>query len=294
MIGSALYMTMHNAWGIARQMTRLATAIQLLVLCLLIVMAATARPVQASDGGPVLIFAAASTREAVEAVLDLAKREHGIETVASFAGSGTLSRQIDAGAPADLFLSANTAWMDRLAESGAIDRESRADLVGNALVLIAPVITPKGAEPSAPQVTHPTEAWLNGRLSGGDFKDGRLAIGDPRAVPAGIYARQAFENLGIWRSVEHRLAPTSDVRTALALVERGAAPLGVVYRTDAIASHGVAVVAELPAESHMPIRYPLALTARGAGSETARRLRALFLSPAGLEAFTARGFLAVE
>lgn len=294
MSGSALYMTMHNAWGTTRAMSRLAPPIRSLVACLLLLLAAAVRPVQASDGSPVLVFAAASTREAVEAVLDLAKREHGIATVASFAGSGTLARQIEAGAPADLFLSANTEWMDRLADSGAIDRESRAALVGNALVMIAPKNAPEGAETSAPPVTHLTEAWLNGRLSGGDFKDGRLAIGDPRAVPAGIYARQALERLGLWQSVAQRLAPTPDVRTALALVERGAAPLGIVYRTDALASRGVAIVAEIPSDSHAPIRYPLALTARGARSEAAGRLRASFLSPEGVAAFTARGFLAVE
>lgn len=266
-------------------MSRLIPAIRVAVTCLLILAAATDRAALANDGDTVLVFAAASTREAVEAVLDLADRTHGISAAASFAGSGTLARQIEAGAPVDLYLSANTDWMERLAQSGSIVQDSRIDLVANTLVVIAP---------SHPHATSTSPATLSASSLSKQLVGGRLAIGDPRAVPAGIYARQALENLDLWSAVAGHLAPTSDVRTALALVERGAVPLGIVYRTDALASNDVTIVADIPADSHDPIRYPLAMTPQGTRSAAAQRLMALFQSPEGLEAFSARGFLPVE
>jgi molybdate transport system substrate-binding protein len=271
-------------------MSRLIPAIRVAATCLLILAAATDRAVLANDGDTVLVFAAASTREAVEAVLNLAERKHGISSAASFAGSGTLARQIEAGAPVDLYLSANSDWMERLAQSGSIVQDSRIDLVANTLVVIAP------SHPHATSTGPATlsASWLSKQLAGEQLAGGRLAIGDPRAVPAGIYARQALENLGLWSAVAGHLAPTSDVRTALALVERGAVPLGIVYRTDAIASNDVTIMADIPADSHDPIRYPLAMTPQGTRSAAAQRLMALFQSPEGLQAFSARGFLPVE
>lgn len=233
----------------------------------------------------VLVFAAASTREAVEAVLEVGHREQGIDAVASFASSAALARQIESGAPADLYLSANIAWMDHVEAAGLIDPGSRQDLIGNGLVLIAPLGRSPLAAAKLLAAESPILDWLSG---------GRLAIGEPNSVPAGIYARQALNSLGLWKTVEDHLAPSGDVRAALALVERDAVPLGIVYRSDAHASRRVEVVAEVPRANHAPIRYPIALTREGAGSRQAISLMDLFLSPEGQAHFTSHGFVAVD
>lgn len=230
----------------------------------------------------VLIFAAASTREAVEAVVAIARRESGLHAVSSFAGSSSLARQIEAGAPADLFLSANVAWMDHLEQRGAVAAGTRRDLVRNRLVLIGPA-----ADPPSVDLPDPLNAAADLAAA---LADGRLAIAEPTAVPAGIYGRQALSRLGLWPAVADRLAPTADVRAALALVARGETPLGLVYATDALAAAGVVVVSRLPADSHDPIVYPVALTQSGAGRPAARALYDLLTGPRGLEEFRARGF----
>ena len=233
----------------------------------------------------ILVFAAASTREAVEAVLELGHREHGLDAVASFASSAALARQIESGAPADLYISANIAWMDHIEAAGLLDPKSRQDLIANRLVLLAPT----GRAPLQTTTLLTSESPILEWLAGG-----RLAIGEPSAVPAGIYARQSLEALGLWDTVRDHLAPSGDVRAALALVERDAVPLGIVYSTDAKASRKVDVVAEIPRSSHAPIHYPIALTRQGAKSAGAISLMRLFLSPDGQTAFTSRGFVAVE
>ena len=233
----------------------------------------------------VLVFAAASTREAVEAVLEMSRRDHGIGATASFASSAVLARQIESGAPADLYISANVKWMDRTEAAGLLDPESRRNLIGNGLVMVAP----RGRSPlpteTALTAGSPILEWLAG---------GRLAIGEPNSVPAGIYARQSLAALGLWEAVKGHLAPSGDVRAAMALVERDAVPLGIVYSTDAKASRKVDVVAQIPRASHAPIRYPIALTQKGAKSPQAIALMRLFLSPEGQASFTSRGFIAID
>jgi molybdate transport system substrate-binding protein len=233
----------------------------------------------------VLVFAAASTREAVEAVLELGRRDRGIDATASFASSAVLARQIASGAPAHVYISANVTWMDWVEGAGLIDPKTRQDLVGNGLALIAPLGRAPLQAPATLSSDSPILAWLS---------DGRLALGEPNSVPAGIYARQSLETLGLWGAVKDHLAPSGDVRAALALVERDAVPLGVVYRTDAAASDGVELVADIPTSSHDPIVYPMALTLEGATNPKATELMQLFLSPEGQEAFTSRGFVAVD
>jgi molybdate transport system substrate-binding protein len=210
-----------------------------LLAVLLLILAA---PVQA--GGPVTVFAAASTTDAVQAVLSAFRKAHpGADVRASFAASSTLAKQIARGAPADLYLSANVGWMDYLEDRGAIDPASRVDLLGNRLVLVASPMSPvSGDLAKLPQT----------------LGDRRLAIGDPAHVPAGIYAKQALQSLGLWTQIRDRAAFAADVRAALALVGRGEAAAGIVYASDARISDQVTTRATLPADSHPPIRYPLA------------------------------------
>ncbi len=191
----------------------------------------------------VQVMVAASAEQAVQEVLAGCGDVDGVQTTVAAGSSATLARQIELGAPAHLFLSANTGWMDHLEGAGRIEAASRVALLANRLVVVAP-------------------ASSTGRDSVVDLVaalgDGRLAVGDPDHVPAGIYARQALEALGQWDALEPRLARGADVRAALAFVERGEVPLGIVYATDAASSSDVVVVAELPSTLHDPIVYPLA------------------------------------
>jgi molybdate transport system substrate-binding protein len=223
----------------------------------------------------ITVFAAASTTETVQAVARAYEEARHVHVVCSFASSATLAKQIEQGAPADLFLSADGKWMDYLAQRQAIVPASRSDLLANALVLISPAARPVAAM---------TE---KGFPIAGAFT-GRLAIGDPASVPAGIYAKEAFTALGWWPALEGRLAPTADVRAALKLVELGECDLGVVYATDARASSAVAVVATVPAGLHAPIRYPVALTATA--SPAAAAFLAYLREPAAQAVFTRAGF----
>jgi len=189
-----------------------------------------------------------------------------------------LAKQIEAGAPADVFFSADREWMDYLGQRGLLKSGSRRDLLGNALVLIAP-------SDSALRLKIAPGFDLAGALGGG-----RLATGDPDSVPAGLYARAALTQLRVWERVSDHLIRAENVRTALAYVARGEAPLGIVYQTDAQAEKRVRVVAVFPADSHPPIVYPIALTVN------ARVLAARYLEFLGGEAarqiFVQRGFVA--
>ncbi len=195
-----------------------------------------------------LVFAAASTRDAMDEIATLFEGESGHDVTISYAGSSVLARQIQNGAPADVFLSANTAWMDVLEEGGLIAAGSRRDLLGNTLVLIA-------HDPEAAPVD----------LAAGDFAtrlgEGYLAMALVDAVPAGMYGKAALAHLGIWDSIAGQVAQADNVRAALALVSTGAAPFGVVYGSDALADPGVSVVATFPGDSHPPITYPVAVIA---------------------------------
>lgn len=223
----------------------------------------------------VTIFAAASTTDVVQAVATAYQAERHVRVVTSFASSATLAKQIEQGAPADLFLSADQNWMEYLAKKQAIAHASRADLLGNEMVLVTPAAKPLTvrAEPGFDLAVAFT---------------GRMAIGDPASVPAGIYAKESLTALGWWDALQSRLSPAADVRAALKLVELGEADLGVVYATDAKASKRVAVAAVLPGTTHAPIRYPVALTV------TARPAAAAFLAylrgPQARTVFARAGF----
>ncbi len=234
----------------------------------------------------VTVFAAASTRSALE---DLARRftaAGGARVRMVFAASSTLAKQIVQGAPADLFLSANPAWMDYLADEGAINAASRVDLLGNRLVLIVP----RDGEAAGDDLGELSSNRLADFLRA-DRLDGRpLAIADPGHVPAGLYAKTALEALGLWQGLADRAVRTADVRAALALVDRGEAAAGVVYESDAAISPRVRIAGRFPAGSHPPIVYPLALIA-GPASDLARPFYDYLLSAEAAAVFRAHGFL---
>ncbi|WP_434054490.1 MAG: molybdate ABC transporter substrate-binding protein [Roseibium sp.] len=200
----------------------------------------------AAAASDLTVFAAASLREAMERIASGYERETGTKVVFSFAGTGILARQIEAGAPADLFVSADADWMDYVAENGGVDPANVRQIASNALVLIGASETP---------VLSLGEAEIVDFLD-----DQRMAMADPDTVPAGRYGRAALENLGLWHAVAGRLAPMENVRIALASVARGDTPLGLVYRTDAEIEPDVAVLATIPGASHPEIRYLAAVT----------------------------------
>lgn len=197
-------------------------------------------------GSSLTVFAAASMREAMERIGQVYEAETGNSVIFSFAGTGILARQIEVGAPADLFISADDAWMNYVIERDAVVPGTVRLIASNELVLIGA----KGTER-----LDLSETRITGALDGG-----RMAIADTETVPAGRYGKAALESLGLWKAVSARLAPMENVRIALASVARGDTPLGLVYRTDAAIEPEVAVVAELPAESYPEIRYLAALT----------------------------------
>jgi molybdate transport system substrate-binding protein len=198
--------------------------------------------------------------------------------VSSFASSSTLAKQIENGAPADIYISANPKWMDYLGERQMIETDSRVDLLGNRIVLIVPTDSAVRTVPIVPAFD------LAGLIG-----DGRLAMGDPDHVPAGIYGKQALDALGVWSAVEARVARAKDVRAALALVERGEAPFGVVYATDAAISDKVRVVGVFPETSHPSIVYPVAVVA-GKRSAAVNRFMDLLRSPDARGVFEKFGF----
>ena len=227
-----------------------------------------------------LVFAAASLKTALDAIAGEWRRQGGKEATISYAASSTLAKQIDNGAPAELFISADAEWMDYLQERQLIDPKTRGDLLGNRLVLIAPASTGSSTR-IAPGF--PLAALLG---------DGHLAMADPASVPAGKYGKAALERLGVWSTVENRVAAAENVRAALLLVARGEAPLGIVYRTDAAAEPSVRVVGTFPPDSHPPIVYPMALT-RSAGPD-APAFAAHLRGPAARPLFEGQGFIVLD
>jgi molybdate transport system substrate-binding protein len=223
------------------------------------------------------VFAAASLKDAIG---DANVRYQGVtgrKVVASFGGSDTLAQEIEDGAPADIFISADIDWMDDLAKRSLIRPDTRFNFLGNELVLIA-------RTDRAPTLAIGPNFPLAQALA-----DGGLAIANPASVPAGKYAKAALETLGVWASIEGRLAPTRDVRAALALVSGGEAPLGIVYQTDAAVDKSVSIVGTFPASSHPPIIYPLAVTATCTNS-TAKSYVAFLQSSAVESAIGSQGF----
>ena len=203
-----------------------------------------AAPVRAER---LLVFAAASLKTALDTLAPGFEEQSGQDVTVSYAASSVLARQIQLGAPVDLFISANEDWMDVLQNEGLIDTGSRVDLLSNGLVLI-------GA-PGEESAEIGSGFDLAARLD-----KGYLAMALVDAVPAGIYGKAALQGLDLWEEVQHQIAQADNVRAALALVATGAAPLGIVYRSDARAEERVGIVGVIPAEFHPPIIYPAALT----------------------------------
>lgn len=256
---------------IRQQAGRLARSMAAMLLLIV------AAPLSAQPAGP-LVLAAASLQESLTAAADAWAAGGHPHPRLSFAGSSVLARQIGAGAPADLFISADEQWMDDVAAKGRIEPATRRAFLANRLVLIAPRSRPQRLAIGA----HFPLARALGT--------GRLAMADPDAVPAGLYGKAALTTLGVWQSVAAKVARADNVRGALLLVERGEAPLGIVYATDARASAGVIVAGVFPASSHPPITYPIARL-KGAASPDAEGFRAFLLSRDGRAIFTRYGFL---
>lgn len=226
---------------------------------------------------PLTVFAAASLTDVLEPIGRAFTAATGTPVRFSFAASSVLARQVESGAPADAFISADQEWMDYLQQRGFIDAGTRSDVVSNTLVLVAPAGSPVQLRIAS---GFPLAKELGER--------GRLAVADPDTVPAGRYAKAALSALGVWEGVAGRLVPADNVRTALNFVARGEAPLGIVYGTDARAEARVRIVDVFPAASHEPIRYPAAVIAKAAPG--ARSFLDFLSGPAAREQFDKAGF----
>jgi molybdate transport system substrate-binding protein len=233
-----------------------------------------------AHAGGLTVFAAASMTNAMQDIGTLWQAGGHKKVTFSFAASSALALQIEHGAPASLFLSADEKWMDELAKKNVIIAATRTDLVGNSLVLVEPnsTLKPIALKPGAPVLA----------LLGAS---GRLAVGDPAHVPAGIYAQQALTKLGLWGNLKPRLAPADSVRSALRLVETGEAPAGIVYATDVRITPQLGVAGTFPADSHDPIRYPVALTKSG-NTKDGKAFLAFLHSDQARDVFDHYGFTA--
>ena len=233
----------------------------------------------AAEPAPLTVFAAASLKESLDEAASAYQKATGQPVRVSYAASSALARQIEQGAPADVFLSADLDWMDYLEKRKLLDTKSRRNLLGNTLVLVAPT-----------QGDTTTLALRKGvdllpRLG----QQGRLALALTNSVPAGKYAKAAFESLGVWTALQPRVAEAESVRAALMLVARGEAPLGVVYGSDAKAEPKVRVIATFPADSHPPVIYPVARIASSRHPQATAFTRWLD-TPAAAEIFRRHGF----
>ena len=225
----------------------------------------------------VVVLAAASLKNALDAASAVWTRETGKTAKIAYAASSALARQIEAGIPADIFISADIPWMDHIAERELIKAPSRSDFLGNQLVLVAPRDS---------KIDLRIEKGFGLRTALGD---GRLAMGNVDAVPAGKYGKAALEALGVWRSVADRVAQAENVRMALTLVSRGEAPLGIVYRTDAASDPNVRIVGVFPDGTHPPIVYPMALL-RTSTNPDAQAFVDFLKSPKARSFFEKQGF----
>ena len=240
---------------------------------MLMAAALLAGPAIAQPRGP-LVLAAASLQEAMTAAADAWAKAGHPRPVLSFAASSALARQAAAGGGADLFASADEEWMDYCARAGALAPGTRADIASNLLVVVAPI----------GRADRLTGATLAARLAAGP-----VAMADPGSVPAGRYGKAALKALGAWPRVAPHVVAGDSVRAALAMVERGAAPFGIVYATDAILSAKVRVVYVFPASSHEPIRYPIARL-KASTNPDAEGFRRFLLAPAGQTILRTHGF----
>lgn len=238
-------------------------------------------PSSAAGTKPVVVFAAASLKTALDRIAAEWQEKTGASVSLSYAASSAIAKQIEAAAPADLFFSADLRWMDWLAERKLISDASRKTLLGNELVLIAP-----------------KDSTIELKIEPG-FKlaealgSGRLAMGEPKSVPAGTYGQAALEKLGVWDQVSTKFAGAENVRVALAYVARGETPLGIVYATDAKSEANVKVVDTFPADSHAPIVYPVALTASSTNPDAKAFLDHLS-SPEARAVFEGEGFTILD
>jgi molybdate transport system substrate-binding protein len=222
---------------------------QVLLVLVAIGLALAGGPVSAQDKS-ITVFAAASMKNALDDINAAFLKATGTRVTASYAASSALAKQLEQGAPADMFASADLEWMDYSAAKKTIKDDTRVNLLGNKLVLIAPA-------DSRIDTIAIAQGFDLARLAG----DGRIATGEVNSVPVGKYAKGALEKLGIWASVEKKFAMTDNVRAALALVARGEAVLGIVYETDAKVEKNVKIIGAFPADSHPAIVYPVAATA---------------------------------
>ncbi|MBV8131872.1 MAG: molybdate ABC transporter substrate-binding protein [Alphaproteobacteria bacterium] len=253
-----------------------------LVVFILLALSSTPWSAPASaQSQKLVIFAAASLKDGLDEVNAAYEHDKGQKTTTSYAASSTLAKQMEAAAPADIFISADLDWMDYLAKRNLIKPETRANLLGNRLVLIAPVNS-TGKLDIAPNF--PLAQALG---------NGRLAIADPNGVPAGRYGKAALESLGVWSSVADRLAPAENVRATLSLVSRGEAPLGIVYQTDAVADKGVKIMSIFPENTHPPIIYPIAVVAAST-NPAAPGYIAFLKSPIARPIFEKQGFSVLQ
>lgn len=225
----------------------------------------------------ITVFGAASMTNVLNDLNAIFTRNTGVKVTPSYAASSALTKQIESGAPADVFVSADVPWMDHLQERKLIRSNTRFNLAGNRLVLIAPKDSRLGEQKIG-------KGFDLAALAG----DGRIATGDVKSVPVGRYAQAALEKLGSWAAAEPKLAMAENVRAALVLVSRGEAPLGIVYETDAKVEPGVKIVGYFPADSHPPVVYPAALTATA--KPEAEAYRRLLLSATGQVVLEKYGF----
>lgn len=234
---------------------------------------------QAIDNKRIIVLSAASAAPAVQDLATQFKDRTGTDIRVSVASSGTLARQIRRGAPADLYISASKMWIDQLIADGFLDEARTLPVARNRLVFVSPS---DSSNTSLINLSRPVD--VANRLNGG-----RLAIGDPAHVPAGTYAKDALQNLGLWPTVRGRLARQSNVRAVLAMVERGETPLGIIYATDAALSDGVRLAAIIPASAHPPIVYSAAVLSSSTNPQATIFFREL-TSSVGLDVFEQYGF----
>jgi molybdate transport system substrate-binding protein len=237
-------------------------------------------PSFAAGKGP-LVFAAASLKNALDDVAKAWQKDSGTQATISYAASSALAKQIAAGAPADIFISANVEWVDYLAKRKLVASGKRVNLLGNSLVLIAPLSSKVSVTMTKPLDLKPA------------LGDGRIAMANTNAVPAGKYGKAALQFLGAWDEVKGRIAQAQNVRAALVLVARGEAPLGIVYRTDAAIEPQVRVVATFPESSHPRIVYPAAVMAQSK-NPAAGSFYAFLSTPAAAAIFERYGFMVLN
>ena len=231
----------------------------------------------AADSPKVTIFAAASTTNAVNDIVAAFKKQTGVDVTPSYASSSTLAKQIDQGAPASVYISADEDWMNFLAKKNLVDPSSRRDLLGNRLVIIAPAS-------SKLTKIEDVKSEIVGALG-----TGKITTGDPDHVPVGKYAKASMQKLGIWNDLEPKMARASDVRGALALVERGEAALGVVYSTDAAIGKNIKIVGVFPLDSYPKIVYPVAMI-KSNDSPDAKKFFEFLIGPEAKAIFEKYGF----